>query len=257
MRILVCFKVLPEFETVLESDWKNFTPQTDITYARRALNCFDASALEIALRIKDTLQTQGKEVLCHAATLGTALPAFVRKMLYAVGFGQVILLQAEQPEFASTAVAEQLAGLAREGQYDMILTGKQAGYADTGKVPYLLAEQLRMPILPEVQMVEAVDNGMEVTHQTDAGLYCSTIQLPAILSVGNSPVNAMRAATLLAQLQAAKVPLEQRQVTLWEEEVPRLSYVQSEKTCTMLPEDTVASQVESLYELLKIEGDAR
>jgi electron transfer flavoprotein alpha subunit/electron transfer flavoprotein alpha/beta subunit len=59
MRILVAFKVTPDFELLRDADWATAaTGGVETRYVRRILNCFDESALELALRVADGLATQ-------------------------------------------------------------------------------------------------------------------------------------------------------------------------------------------------------
>lgn len=74
MNIWVCFKVVPDFEQVLPSDWRDFSMSTDIRYAAKTINCFDESALELALRLKEQRLAQGLAATCRAITLGPPLP---------------------------------------------------------------------------------------------------------------------------------------------------------------------------------------
>ncbi len=54
MRVLTCFKVTPDFEALRAADWLTApTSGLPTRYVRRVLNCFDESALELALRLRD------------------------------------------------------------------------------------------------------------------------------------------------------------------------------------------------------------
>ncbi|HUK76160.1 MAG TPA: FAD-binding protein [Thermoleophilia bacterium] len=59
MRILVAFKVTPDFELLRDADWAAAaTRGVETRYVRRILNCFDESAIELALRAADGPATQ-------------------------------------------------------------------------------------------------------------------------------------------------------------------------------------------------------
>ena len=71
VRVLVCFKVTPDFEELPEADWAAAaTHGVQTRYVRRVLNCFDESALELALRLSDTLATRGQTVDLGALSIG-------------------------------------------------------------------------------------------------------------------------------------------------------------------------------------------
>lgn len=208
MKLLVCYKVGPDLDKVVDEDWEGFTTDTDLSYANRIINCFDESALEIALRLKEMFMQEGQPVECCALTAGKAPPAAVSQTLFAAGFDQVAVIKSNLTDFAPTWTASELAAYAGQGGYDLVLTGRQAGLADTGSVPFLLAEALGFPVVGEVETVSAHPHGITVVHNTDSGHEQLTLRLPAVLAIGNSPVAALRAVTLRAKLAAAK-----RQIT--------------------------------------------
>lgn len=251
MRILVCFKVLPVFENVLDADWDDFTLQSDISYAKRALNCFDESALEIALQLREALLEKGEPAFCAAVTAGPAPPAFVRKLLFAVGFDQIQVLENNYLEFQSNKTAAVLAEFAREGAYDLILTGKQAGYADTGTVPLLLAEALGLSAVTEVETVELHELGFALTRATDFGRERLVVRPPILASIGNSPAAVLRPATLRAQLLAAKREMDVRQVPGGAGVSVQLRREQHRRAGEMLSGEDVQELAQALYDFCK------
>ncbi len=201
MKILVCFKPLPCWERVLESDWESFSLDTDLAYAGTAYNCFDEAAFEHALRIKEQAKQQGQECLCVAATVGGQPSAPLTEGLYAAGFDEVVVLQDEAGDFFPRLVALRLSAFAQAGGFDLILTGTDSGVAGTGTVPFLLADLLGFPLLADVQDLSLEKDGVSAVLQGGDGLYRRCLRLPAVVSVGNSPV-VLRAVNLRARLQA-------------------------------------------------------
>jgi electron transfer flavoprotein beta subunit len=214
----VCFKVLPDFDQVADAEWKDFSLSSDMSYVKKIFNYFDESALEIALRLRDSLKEMGQEVECTAMTFGDGLETSFIRTLFAVGFDHVRIVESfnlenlnaenAQAEFQPAHTAERLAahvgGEGRE-KYDIILTGRQAGMADSGVVPLILAERLGFPCVTEVNTVVPRDDGtLSIDHMTDCGREELDVEPPLVLVVGNSPVVAMRTATLREQLAAGK-----------------------------------------------------
>ncbi len=245
MRVLVCYKLLPDFEQILPGDWEHFSMSTDIGYAKRVLNCFDESALELALQLRDAC---GCTV--DAVTVGTAPPAYLRKTLFAVGFQELYVLQSSPCEFCTREISELLAAFVREQPYELILCGAQAGYADSGMLPLLLAQSLGLPVYTQLQSLEMHGDTLEVTRLTDSGVCRMSAPLPALCTVGNSPVAALRPATLRTKLEA-----EKREITLRElppiqsAAQPVLSPVSSARRCRF-------AEKEELLALLTGEGQA-
>ena len=53
-RIFVSFKMVNDYEQVLPEDWDAFLQEdAALDYVRQIVNCFDESALELALRLAD------------------------------------------------------------------------------------------------------------------------------------------------------------------------------------------------------------
>jgi len=187
LHIWVCFKIQPDFEHVLESDWAGFGPGSDISYAKHSFSCFDESALEIALRLKDSLTQEGRDVTLGAITLADSLPPAQRKHLFAAGYDEILRINARL-EFSPRETGRLLAAHLVEKKPDLVLMGRQAGYADTGLVPYYAAEALGFPLLADIE---------NVTSEMLRGL-------PLAVSIGNSPITALRASTLRQQIEAGK-----------------------------------------------------
>lgn len=187
MKIAVCFKIVPAFEKVLDADWQQFRPALDIGYAGQTINCFDESALELGLRLREAgAHSKAEECRCIAVTVG-AVPAFgFVEGLYACGYDEVVVLAEQEIEFNPASVAARLAGFFEQNPADVILTGNQAGMADTGLVPLLLAGKLGVPLCADVTDIDEI-------QPTQAQGCC-----PCVVTVGNS----------LAVLRA--VPLRQR-----------------------------------------------
>jgi electron transfer flavoprotein beta subunit len=247
-RIVVCFKVVPEFEQVVEADWDGFSLSTDLGYVKRVFSCFDESALETALRLRSGWEELGEKTECTALTAGP-LPTPLCKTLFAVGFDRVLDLSGAVPqgamalEFRPRTVAAALGTYLASAPYDLILAGRQAGYADTGMVPLLLAEALGLPVLTEVGEISPRAGGVEVKRISDTGRERLRVRLPLLAVLGNSPVAALRAATLSARMAASKQSAERPELpasggTAGERgagEAPRFSREGRHKVCRFLP----------------------
>jgi electron transfer flavoprotein beta subunit len=204
MRILVCFKTGPEIEQVVDADWECFSPSAELGYVRKTFCCFDETALETALRLKDSGRGG---IQCAALTLGN-LPAPLCKTLFAAGFDDVFAASSSSPEFCPEETASALGRFIAGGNWDLILAGRQAGYADTGMVPLLLAELLGLPAITEAETVSLLDGDsglsmLSIERSDGNGRERIAVRLPALVVMGNSPVSVLRAVTLAARLQAA------------------------------------------------------
>ncbi|MDR1629090.1 MAG: hypothetical protein LBS36_02585 [Oscillospiraceae bacterium] len=208
MNLLVCFKIVPDFDKVLPSDWEDFSLRTNLFYTKKTYNVFDESALELGLSLCESSNRRAPgSATCTAVTVAQELSPAVKKHLYAVGFDRVVKIESIQTEFAPRRMAGLLREFITEGRFDLVLTGVQSGYADTGLVPPLLASMLGRPFVSHAETLCFYDGQLCVVHQGDFGRLRTTLELPAVVSVGNSPA-ALRAATLRAQLMAGKREVE-------------------------------------------------
>ncbi len=252
MKILVCFKVMPIFDKVLEQDWEVFAPTIDISYAGMEFNCFDQSALELGLRIKESAVVQGHQASCTALTVGAFLQDSMAQNLYAVGFDEVVNIENNQPEFACDAIADTISEYAKKGQYDLILTGITAGMAQTGMVPFIVAGELSYPVVPDIETASFEKNNiLALCHRSD-GLWQKTVRLPVVLSVGNSPM-VLRCSTLRARMSfkghsAQNIPANKTNIK--NEKVLQLNRPKSARHCKMLSGEPLA-QVDEVIKLLK------
>jgi electron transfer flavoprotein beta subunit len=207
MKIAVCFKAVPDFDQVVEADWDNFSPAADWSYVKRIFGCFDESALETALRLRSAWEEEGEKIECVALT-AAPLPLPLSKTLFAAGFDRVLDLSLALPgealgaEFRPRRIAVILGNFL--GAYDLILTGQEAGYADTGMVPLFLAEFLGIPALTGIEEIRPCPGGLEVRRTGDGGREGLKVRLPLLAALGNSPVSALRAVTLGARMAASK-----------------------------------------------------
>lgn len=237
MRLLVCFKTGPDLRKVVESDWCDFSLNTELSYAGRILGCFDESALELALRVKDN-----SDVECTAVTVGPVPPKTLWQTLFAAGIDRMVIIETESSEFRPDYVAQELACFALCGEYDLILTGRQAGLADTATVPFHLANHLDIPIVTEVETIAEVGGCFSLQRAADGGRERLLVRSPILVTVGNSPDTSLRAVTLKARLAAAKRNLEILPPTSKIENgiSPVIFYELKECGCSFLKEDNLS-----------------
>lgn len=260
MKIAVCFKVVPRWERVLPEDWEHFTPEIELAYAGEEFNCFDQSALELALRLKEARREKGLPVRCAAVTAGRRPPALFIQTLHAVGFDEVAVLAREKAEFAPRTVARLLAAYLKEERFDLILTGSMAGMADSGTVPLWLAQFLHRPLCAEVQGLEYSEQGIAAIRQEQSGRWRYLVRPPLIITIGNSPA-VLRAPTLKARLTAGKK--EARFLVLPEKKPLESAATRgferawAERSCRMLPGSDAKELALLLLRgrLLQVQGD--
>ena len=235
---------------MLPGDWEHFTPDSDIAYAGAEFNCFDESALALALRLKEDRQRAGLPVSCSAVTVGRRPPAPFSQTLYAQGFDEVAVIESEGTEFAPGDVASLLAGYIEEEGFDLVLTGSVAGMADSGTVPFWLANILNRPVFTEAQDLEYSAEGIAVTRQNEAGLWRYLVRPPMVLTIGNS-FALLQAPTLKARLAAREQ--KPRYFTAAPAETPEAAATtlgfgraSAERSCRMMAEKDAGQLAQAL-----------
>jgi electron transfer flavoprotein alpha/beta subunit len=204
MRILVCFKVTPDYEALRDADWvAGPGDAVRSRYVRRVLNCFDESALEMALRLREGLAERDVVAGLGALSVGgrEAEPFFAT--LFALGYERAARIEPGAAlDYAPAATAALLAGYAqRVDRSDLLLLGSRCGPGDSGTVPFLVAEELGWPCVTQVAEIEPTGgDGLRVTCAADDGRLSLTVRPPCVLAIGNAQVSHLRVPTLSDRL---------------------------------------------------------
>lgn len=245
MKICVCFKIVPDLDQVLESDWAAVSQGLDTSYVKKMINCFDETALEMALRLKDTAADGA--VSCTAVTVGGGLTGLM-KGLYAVGYDRVVSIPLENREFCPETVASLLAGFIKDGDFDLVLAGKQAGMADSGVVPPTLAGLLGRPFIGDTVAAGLEDGQLVLEHETPGGLEVLRLRGPVAASVGDAVYAYLRVATLREKMAASK-----RDIETWAAppvrpaERPDFIRETSAKECVMIEGESAGAKADEVY----------
>ena len=204
MRILVSFKVTPDYEALREPDWAaGAAGGVETRYVRRILGCFDESALELALRLSDSLAAQGLTADLGALSIGGRETEPYLKTLLALGYERATRVPSEASlDFAPAVISALIAAsVRREDATDVLLLGCRSSPGDSGTVPFLAAEALGWPCLTQVIEVEPLaDDRLRVACVVDEGLVRVTLRPPCVLAVGNAVVSRLRVPTLTDRL---------------------------------------------------------
>ena len=182
LRIIVCAKQIPDPEAPLSDVSVDTENKEVIVDAPLVINPFDENALEAALRLKEDV---GGTIT--VLSLGKKLSDTVLRKTLAAGADELILLQDsafEKLDSHSTALA--LADAIRKiGEYDLILTGRQAGDWDSGQVGLILGEILKVPIINLAREIKVEDSYILVKKNIPGGYEQVRAPMPALVTVSN------------------------------------------------------------------------
>lgn len=211
MKILGCFKVVPDLEQISENDWTvNERLEIDTGYVKPVWNCFDESALEMMLKLSDF--SEGFDVVykLSALTVGNSRHDSFLKILYALKYEEAVRITAEEalvfsPELIAAAVSGYIEKYERQ---DVVVMGQQSSDGSNMQTPYLLAECLGWPCISQVTGITPIDEkSLKVTSQVPGGSLIQVVKVPCVLAVGNAADSYLRVPTLKDKIKLGKKPI--------------------------------------------------
>ena len=186
MNIICCVKQIPDPETpatafrVDESAMKVIPAQG----VAPVISPFDAQAVEAALRLRDAAGQGAITVL----SVGQASARDVIKHSLAMGADEGVLIDdpalvdVSDPYVTVTVLA---AAIRKIGEFDVILTGRQAADWDWGVTGPGLAETLGIPSVTFAKSVTAADSRLTVERVLSDGFETIETQIPCVVTVSN------------------------------------------------------------------------
>ena len=167
------------------------------------LSPFDENALEAALRIKDAHESKVTVI-----SAGRNLSKAVLMKSLAAGADELLLLEDSAfEEMDSYATAFTLASAIRKlGQYDLILTGREAADTNAGTVGSGIAEILGIPSITIVRKVELKGGKVIAERVVSDGYEVAEAPLPSLITVSNE-LGELRYATVQELVASRSKPI--------------------------------------------------
>ena len=164
------------------------------------INAWDENAVEASVQLKEN---HGAETTL--VSIGGGDNADMIRRCYAMGIENGIHI--EDPALAaadSFVYAKVLQKVYEKGDYDLVITGKQAQDTDNGQTGIILAEYLGLPCVSNVIAIEVVDDQhIQVSRSGDAGTEIVELELPAVITVDVS-INEPRLPAMRGVMMAKK-----------------------------------------------------
>lgn len=176
MNILVCISRVPDTATRIKvgSDSKNI----DTNGVKFILNPYDEYALEEAIQLKES---KGGEV--SALVVGDDSATDILRTALAMGADKAIHIKANNLELDSIAVAKNIASVAKELNFDLILLGRQSIDYDSYQMVSLLGGILDLPSVSVVSNLEINDSNVKGEKDIEGGKQVFETTLPCVISV--------------------------------------------------------------------------
>ena len=164
------------------------------------INAWDENAVETAVQLKEK---NGAETTL--VSIGGGDNTDMIRRCYAMGIENGIHI--EDPALAaadSFVYAKVLQKVYENGDYDLVITGKQAQDTDNGQTGIILAEYLGLPCVSNVIAIEVLDDQhIKVSRSGDAGTEIIELELPAVITVDVS-INEPRLPAMRGIMMAKK-----------------------------------------------------
>jgi electron transfer flavoprotein beta subunit len=218
MRTLVAFQITEELESLQSRSVRIVDGcKIDTSFLTRSIDCYDASALELAIQLSEESESCHCPFEIEAVTADNHPVESVLKTLYALRFDRVINAYRENgSDLASADIARAICRVATEDRADLLLFGRQNSIGNQGSLPYAVADMLKIPAFSEVTGVHLVAEGLlKVCCLTDSGSSEYEVRPPAVLLIGNAESAFLRYPTLKDKMkykdrQVIRLPVDEK-----------------------------------------------
>ena len=253
MNILVCLKQILDPE-VPARDFRVDAARREAEQgsANLVTNIFCENALESALQLRERAGDAKITVLSYGRP--TAEDA-LRKALAMKADAAALVLNESEGAPDPLAVARVLAAAVRRlGEFDLIMTGREAGDWGAGQTGGLLAEELGLPCVSFVDTIETAGGSLRLKRQTDSGWEVFEATPPVVVTITNDEHNVPRIPKVRDVMMSYRQPLTKFALadlgltangnTYYE--VAELFIPQKETRCDFASGDTLDEKVEAL-----------
>ncbi len=168
------------------------------------INAWDENAVEAAVQLKEN---NGAETTL--VSIGGGDNADMIRKCYAMGIDNGIHIEDPALDKAdSMAYAKILQKVYEKGEYNLVITGKQAQDTDSGQTGIMLAECLGIGCVSNVVAIEVIDDThIKVSRLGDAGTEIVEMELPGVVTVSDS-INEPRLPAMRGIMMAKKKKIE-------------------------------------------------
>ncbi len=173
MKILVCISSVPDTTAKI-----NFTADKsalDKNGIQWVINPLDEFALTKAIKLQESKAANVTVVNVG----GVETEAVIRKAL-AIGANDAIRINFEPKDSFSTA--KEIAEVAKNGGYDLILCGKESIDYNGGSVPGMLAQLLNQPFVNAAVGMDVEGSEAKVSREIDGGKEMVSVNLPVVIA---------------------------------------------------------------------------
>jgi electron transfer flavoprotein beta subunit len=171
MKILVCISHVPD--TTSRISFTNNNTKFDTTGVQFIIGPYDDYALARAIELKEAA---GASV--HVINIGLSDTEPTLRKALAIGADEAIRVNAEPTD--SFFVASQIAAIAKTGNYDLILMGRESIDYNSGVVHGLVGELLSLPSVSPVMKLDLDGKRAKLAREIEGGKEYLEVDLPFV-----------------------------------------------------------------------------
>lgn len=173
MKILVCISSVPD--TTSKIGFSDENRKFDSTGVQFIVNPNDEYGLTKAIMLKEKI---GASITL--INVGTAETEATLRKAFALGADEIIRINAMPTD--GFFVASEIAKIAKEGGYDLIIAGKESIDYNGGMVGGMIAAILDYPFVNKCVALDIDENQAVVTREVEGGKEKLTTQLPLVIA---------------------------------------------------------------------------
>ena len=246
MKALICIGHVPDTTSKVKfTDGDTKFDTTDIQYI---VGPYEELALTRLLDLKDA----GTEMHITAVNVGAVeTEATLRKAL-AMGADEAIRINADPTDAAF--VAKQIAEVYKNGDFDIVVTGKESIDYNGGQVEGMIGAFLDIPSVSGASLFEPDGDKIKMEQEIDGGKQVLEASLPLVVSAGKGFAKEPRIPNMRGIMMARRKkldvvePIDQAIKT----EVVKHYLPEAKPACKMISADNVEELVRLLHEEAKV-----
>ncbi len=201
MKILVCITHVPD--TTSKIAFKDDNTNFDSTGVQFIIGPYDDYALARAVELKEA--HGGSVTILNVGTSETE--PTIRKGL-AIGADDAIRIDAEPDD--AFFVAQQIASVVKEGNYDLVLMGRESIDYNGGQVHGMVGEIVGLPSFSPVMQLDIEGDTARMAREIEGGKEYLEVKLPFIAGC-QEPIAEWKIPNMRGIMTARKKPLEVKQ----------------------------------------------
>lgn len=243
MKILVCISNVPDTTSKISfTDGDTKLNKTGVQYI---IGPYDDYALARAVELKEK---SGASITVLNVGEADAEPQ-IRKAL-AIGADDAIRVDTEPTD--SYFVAEQIAAVAKEGNYDLILMGRETSDYNSGVVHGIVGEILGIPSFSPVMQLDIENGTAKMTREIEGGKEILEAPLPLVLGcqepIAEWKIPNMRGIMTARTKPLKVIPASGEALT----STDKYSLPPAKGACKMIPADEAEKLIELLHREAKV-----